>query len=32
MVMKTELGFKRKAVTESWIKFHITIENEQTSA
>jgi len=28
--MKIVLGFKREAVTESWIKFHITIENEKT--
>lgn len=30
MVMKLVLGFKRDAVAESWIKFLITIENEQT--
>jgi hypothetical protein len=30
MAMKTVLGFKIEAVTESWIKFHITIENEQS--
>jgi hypothetical protein len=30
MVVETVLGFKRVVVAESWIKFRITIENEQT--